>query len=108
MISLPKTPKALSIYAFFFSLTYFILMIISPALPPALLFSALVAYFVYTLSGNYLKESFLNPASIGFTESIGLDTVDHCKHKEWVWGSKIKSNLEHLRNYQLSSDPTKI
>ena len=60
----PNTPKLLGIYAFLIALGYFLLTIISPSLPPALLFSGLVGYVVYTIamknSNSSIKEKFIN------------------------------------------------
>ncbi len=98
-------PRTLSIYAFLFSLAYFVLTIISPALPPALLFSALVAYFVYTISSNYIdntKESFDNADMSNVEcEQPNVDDMRTGISKFWVWGSTYQKSKDFLKNYKV-------
>ena len=46
------SPTALGLIASVAALLYFFLMTISPNLPPAIIFSAIIGYFVYTKKSN--------------------------------------------------------
>ena len=46
------SPIALGLTASVLALLYFFLMMINPNLPPALVFSAIIGYFVYSMKNN--------------------------------------------------------
>ena len=46
------SPIALSLTASIIALLYFFLMTVSPNLPPALVFSTVIGYFVYSMKTN--------------------------------------------------------
>ena len=66
----PDSPIALGLSASVVALLYFILMTISPNLPPALVFSAIIGYFVYTMKSNGVKNISLPKIS---SSSVSLE-----------------------------------
>jgi len=57
--NLTQSPFMAGITASTIAILYFLLMTISPNLPPALLFSLAIGYLTYTLTKSTIKEGFV-------------------------------------------------